>query len=1305
MAKCSQKNIRALYAISRIRQRYGQIIDLTENKGVDGIGYDSRTLLFKSARQLGRIEVVAEDVPVRKEPKSGDAFDSSKNRWASVVGMLFIPVTAVFLFSSYSSAVVLASFLYTLYMVVLPLLVSSYTDDALANNYRALSRSYPLIKGFEKAQNIWDIEDIEEDARGKISYFSYSMLRKVEEIESSKADKHKALFVEKSALSRMPRFVQWFIYLHEWLHAGYHSKVESVNVPLTYTFPWIGVSGTLLLISGFFGQPETIMFYGALFLYNTGMPFLMGMLTCFIGYHRSEAGHYLLDPKRHRALSGTEVDVVLSKHVHNTVTGIDGGKIYWRQWLRGEGETLSVFLVEVEQRPEDIIVVKGNAKENLPPEKIMELVGRSDKNKFVLIIADSDWVPGATFGERKQRIEALYGVADEAFSRMGPKSFWRSRPRITKVDVRSTLYNIGRLRDLYSFYRKRLKRLEQGKIEKEAVAPEVSGRADRLEKVLSYLRDSGYEKVVFTGDYLGKKNAFDAMMVLMDHFTRKDLPHVELVMGKAEHLFLRAMMGDRTKVRNKEGSFYLEWPEMKTLEGPAVMRAIDEMAREVEMLYGRGESLTPLQEEVRRFELCIAKVAESSDPGRTDTEEAKKTLRRAYYRYHPMLLHVADFIVHNMHFVFYEDSHHNLYLSEGVPAEFEREGLHGVSGLIRMEQEFRQNAMRVLPVMKHLSTLWMSNFKLSEGDEEETHYVEELMKIENEMADTYGELSPVVKTSFEDFMGTPFEPGTGGLEARGTVERQRREIRMGINTLFSTNDFKAEAVQDLGQVRLLTERGDLILMEVDSMDKDPGSQRSEKVLYAFQHEAEEAALAKYEGNRKLLEEEYDRKFDEIGEAGEREELTARKQEDIKKLEEKFSKDIELSMEYVTKRKLKGLPLWSRPGEKNVRGVESIVKEYDALVAGLRGSLRRRISDIWRDILSSRLLKIFVGSAVLMDLLMQARAGSETLICYAAGLPIAGLVFMRNGRRIFDRLDIEDPVAFLLEAPYRTDEDTKPDDGSDEGREHTDEDPSAFREGKEKELPDIELFERMKEKSDGHDILKGAEETVKYLAHFLSAWSELKTKENYVLAVAVPRGEDSREIRRILERKVVDKLRSLHHNNGYLRRLMENLAIISSDAETLSVRLENMAEMGEIYPENVVILTPLEEAENFTSEALEGAYLTAYDDSDMAGAGTELDYYPMVEMTLFAVLRAYMAAMSREGVPLGELEGYAERLFHFYKAIPNVMEMSSVEFTRMCFDRGVPKKKVILKLLPDVRRYPAGELVEIYTRIEEFITRA
>jgi hypothetical protein len=103
---------------------------------------------------------------------------------------------------------------------------------------------------------------------------------------------------------------------------------------------------------------------------------------------------------------------------------------------------------------------------------------------------------------------------------------------------------------------------------------------------------------------------------------------------------------------------------------------------------------------------------------------------------------------------------------------------------------------------------------------------------------------------------------------------------------------------------------------------------------------------------------------------------------------------------------------------------------------------------------------------------------------------------------------------------------------------------------------------------------------------------------------------------------------------------------------------------------------------------------------------KLDYYPIIEITFFAVLRALRAQGMQAG---SELFGrYQNQLYRYYRRIPNIdlENVNEGNFRELCFDaEGNPKRTVILRLIPKATRFDYNELQTIYERIEELIRNA
>ncbi len=234
--------------------------------------------------------------------------------------------------------------------------------------------------------------------------------------------------------------------------------------------------------------------------------------------------------------------------------------------------------------------------------------------------------------------------------------------------------------------------------------------------------------------------------------------------------------------------------------------------------------------------------------------------------------------------------------------------------------------------------------------------------------------------------------------------------------------------------------------------------------------------------------------------------------------------------------------------------------------------------------------------------------------------------------------------------------------------------------------------------DSEDIKRNAEEVIPLLVNALIAQSH---KGKILLALDRELGQ-TQNIRRLIYKYIIRTLKTIYDNDeGLLNSLLENLIIISDEGEKLSRRVNSVITSKNIKGENVIVVTTDTNLESF--EDLEGrVFITAVDQSQLKlSAGGKADYYPLVEIVFFAVLRAFTCEEER-------IDAYGEKLWEWYRRIPNVEELDKADFMNKFFenDPNIPARTVILKLIPQTKKFDVEkELKELYERIQHFIRKA
>jgi len=784
---------------------------------------------------------------------------------------------------------------YVLTTGVLPVVTSVYINDRLS--YRYYRKEHGLIRPFRRAENIRDLYDHDADSRDKISYYSYSTEK---------------LYAEKAALRRIPKYIQYVIYFHEFLHGKLRVRTELVALSLTFCAPWAAAGMAFTAVSLFF-LPASAPFFAGFTAWNAALPAAAYVVSRRIGVKRSFAGHNLLSGLKWKYLTEREIDDVIIAAVRKRT--YDPGKDrmeYWRDWIRGGVEEKNAELIRVPGRPEDIVVVKAGYDPLRDGGTLEKAIRRSRKRALTLIIADDEPDRDVSRG----RFSEIVKQAKRYARAPGVKA------RTIKADIRSARYDIRRLRDLRRFYRRRLDRIKYGNVAREAVASEVHGQLGRLRKLLDWLGENNIKHILFMGDYLGKKeNGYEAIDMLEEHVSSGALPRITMLMGKSEHLFIRSILGDE-KLRDT-------WPGLTVMEGPAVMTSLSRLAANAEKLlalfpekerlkgisteeitYMRRltpdqlgelkslpgskkailqvspEDLSALQNlsdreiediiEADAFERAIG--ASIIEKGGEVSGETLTRERKRFYRFHPKILSLADFMAENMRFVYSENSHHNLFLIGSFPEDLERRGIKGIEALEEMEREFRNRTRCGLRLLKLISQMWMISRVPTEAGEKGS----ELAKLERKMLDMVREeksrnreigvelipgkvldsmesdlieaiydmnfeksgssedtgrdidavLSAVLEHVAEINKGLPeiydtvfqsesspfISPLPHGMEAAGKGEDAlyQRRMSLGVDAVSTPADF-TRGFQTLQQVRVFTRSGRAVLFDVDSL--------------------------------------------------------------------------------------------------------------------------------------------------------------------------------------------------------------------------------------------------------------------------------------------------------------------------------------------------------------------------------------------------------------------------------------------------------------------------------------------------------
>ncbi|MDD4956949.1 MAG: hypothetical protein PHQ61_04800 [Candidatus Omnitrophica bacterium] len=829
---------------------------------------------------------------------NGRAIEADKIKATAVIG--FISTAVMIGFGPHMPMIegFVVGVLYLLATGLLPTLTGYFIRDRLSYRYHRKERG--LIRPFMKAENIRNLYAHDADSRDKIAYYSYTTEK---------------LYVEKAAMRRIPKLIQYVIYLHEMIHGTCRVRTELVALSLTVCAPWVFAGAALTVISAFF-IPADVYFFAGFTLWNIVVPISAQVIARQVGVKRSFAGHNLISGLKWKHMTDEEVDKAIVEAAHKrTYDPQTGQMLYWRDWLKGGDGHKNVELITVPGRPDDIVVVKAGYDVNRDDKQLLAAIKGSSKQHAVLIIADD----GRNWQRSRKKIE-LIKKQTKRFTKHSSVTL-----RTTKVDIRSTRYDLRRLRDLRTFYHRRLDRIEHRNIARESIASEVHGEVKRLETLLGWLNGKNIRHILFMGDYLGKtENGYEALDVLEEHIVSGRFPRVTMLMGKSEHFFLRSILGDER--------FKDLWPTLSVQEGPAVMSSLDKLAdrvrklsallptidklREIsstELTYLRGITpgyLEKLKEisgeksalhevsagdlvmlqnltdreisdlvEADAFERTLA--ATIRGRGEIVTPETLAAERRKAYRFHPKIIGLAEFMTENMRFVYSENSHHNLFMIGALPEDLERHGLRGIEALDDMENEFRQRTRCGLRLLRLISDMWMLSMS-SEGEEGrdatlsdiEKKMLEMVMEERDRNKETGRELIPevtltameadlkeallvvknmemipaaaareqiedvfekmlqhvaqinkempeiydtVFQTKSSPFM-TAVPHGIAVAEKSEEKLRERRTV-LGVDAVSTPNDFTS-GFQTLKQVRVFTRLGRVILLYVDTLDRE-----------------------------------------------------------------------------------------------------------------------------------------------------------------------------------------------------------------------------------------------------------------------------------------------------------------------------------------------------------------------------------------------------------------------------------------------------------------------------------------------------
>lgn len=1198
----------------------------------------------------------------------GNAIDPRKLEQASMVGAGTALILALASFSTQKTLFsVGVSLLFLATVLILPMLTSLFIKKALLFK----GKKYPIIRGLQGAEDIAFVIPQDSSAQGKLSYYSYDVEEKLKSKKEDIPQIKSALFIDETAMKHLHPFFQRIVFIHEVLiHKILRIDLEPVAVVFTFCLPALAVLDILLFGFGWFLTRPDRIFLAGLIVYNLLVIILSWVVAMSVGTTKTKAGHRRIDTERHRHLNNTEVDRIISHYAHKKTLTEEERMTYWRDWLEGGEAQEKIELIPVKDRPDDIIVVKASCASSVTEEEFVRILEKSEKRSFVLIISDNGLIEGSpgelNINKRKKRIDKIAKTAENALDAINRSQPFLISPmrRFIRKDMRSTIYNIGRLRDLTRLFRKRLDDIKEGSVEPEAVACEVHGEVEKLKALLAWLKKKRYRKLIFMGDYIGKeKNGLEAIDILMEHVTQKETPHLTLLMGASEHLFLRAMFGDQSACYG--GPFTKTW-SIKSQEGKAVMESLKEVGKKAMLMSYTSPQMTDQIRRIKEFEEALFHIAKRE---RRNID----SIRAEWYRFHPRLLDIAQFMVDNMYFVFHEDTHHNIYLSGGIPADFEQRGLRGIAALISMEEEFRENAKKSIHISKLMSKVWrVTHERESAYERTSQERVEDVIKvlskqkglnalfdrefIDNNTLDQmrasidentsgkeldviFRNLSKILtetresipeefKEIFESFLRTTYV--ARGLNISDVAKRQRRELNLGVNTIFSLSDF-TRGIQKLGQVRLLDKNGNLLCVSVDA-------------LLRGEFEADTVLTGKT-----------------------KDEITPGR-----------------SLESITKRKLWGLRI---ENVERVPGVEEVVSKCNYLASGLRDKWNKRLLANIKFVLTMPLVRRSLLTVILLILdasWIYFRLNSPEAFGISDLLYLGMRVSMVKSADERRPLDEEEQLGALVrrypeEAIHGVCE-----------QEYHDPAASALNDGKSASLTTSEA------------IKENAKEIMPLLVRYLMKWaknvykeegSKTQEKDSVVMLLDVP-PEYFVRIKQLIKESVIDPLRRISGNNDDIKRILVNLEFADSQKiEVIKERIRN----NTLRSRNVIVVTNELNQDKF--KEFISSFITVLDSSDlvrMDGPNQET-YYPYFEATFFALVRA-----------LDDIVG--ENIKHdtlaWYKKIPNAEILTEAEIMDRCFEKnGMAKRQVIIKLVPQAKPFNPEELREIYRAIEELIRKA
>jgi len=198
---------------------------------------------------------------------------------------------------------------------------------------------------------------------------------------------------------------------------------------------------------------------------------------------------------------------------------------------------------------------------------------------------------------------------------------------------------------------------------------------------------------------------------------------------------------------------------------------------------------------------------------------------------------------------------------------------------------------------------------------------------------------------------------------------------------------------------------------------------------------------------------------------------------------------------------------------------------------------------------------------------------------------------------------------------------------------------------------------------------------------------------------------SEELRHIIHRHITKALKGVYGANGELTDILKNLVIISDDTDNLALRINSILSASRQSPEpidksRVVIITDASRLGDFS--AFEGAaFITAVNSSELKATGNRGDYYyPIAEIIFFSIFRTLSFGSGKSGE-------YRSGLIKWYESIPNVKELNAEAFVKAFYEDedSLPKRTIILQLVPKAKKIEHEELRELYEAAGELIRNA